>query len=169
MAANDHATLGGSGWDVTNPIIRPGFNLLGQSGVAAPVTGTLVKTTLASVPVPAGQMGPAGVLQIETLWSFTNNANAKTITIELGGQALFTVSAASNAIFQGMVRLHNRTMTSQVQYPNFATAPYGFGSGALNTWSIDMTQAQTLTITGTLGNTGDTITLQGYSVSLLNP
>lgn len=63
------------------------WRVLAQSAVASSITGTLTKTALATVYVPAGAIGPNGRLRVSTQWTTTANTNSKTLTFELGTTA----------------------------------------------------------------------------------
>ena len=63
------------------------WRVLAQSAVASSITGTLTKTALATVHVPAGAIGPNGRLRVSTQWTTTANTNSKTLTFELGTTA----------------------------------------------------------------------------------
>lgn len=143
--------------------------VLGQSGAPASITGTLTETTLATVTVPAKAMGTAGALRISALWSTTNNANNKTLSIRLGGTVISAPVIASQASFSEIITLRNRGVTnSQVTSPSTATTGgIGVSTSAVTTTAIDTTGVLALTITATLANVADTATLESYSVELL--
>lgn len=148
-----------------------GWRVVGASAVAAPITGSLTETTLASVTIPAGAMGPNGILRITTLWSVTNSVNNKTLRVYLGGaggtlyhNVVFTTSASQ----RHQVQIHNRnSQSSQVGYtPGGATGGWGPSTSAIQTSAINMALSQTILMRGLLGDVADTITLESYSVEL---
>ena len=144
--------------------------VLAQSGVAAAVTGTLSETTLATIAIPAGAMGPNGQLRIWTVWSTTNSANNKILRSRIGGTSVQSVTVTASASEQLYRSLHNRGATnSQVGFVNFTATPFGTNTSAVDTYALDMSVAQNLTLTGTLANVGETITLEAYAVEILNP
>lgn len=144
--------------------------VLAQSAVPASVTGTTTETTLATINIPAGAVGPNGSLSITTLWTMTNNADTKTTRIRLAGQGYLAFAAASVMAQQSVTIIRNRNAyNSQIGYNSASSTGLG-STGSSNTAStVDMSQAQSLTITGQLGTSTDTITLEGYTVELLNP
>lgn len=143
--------------------------VLAQSAVPASVTGTLSETTLATIVIPAGVMGANGSLRVTLQWSCTNTANTKTAGVRLGGQSIRALALTNTASRPDIVMLTNRGATnSQVGVVASASA-YSNSSATSPTYAIDMSQAQSLTITGTLTNTGETITLESYTVEVLNP
>jgi hypothetical protein len=144
--------------------------ILAQSGAPASVTGTTAATVLASIQVPGGAMGPNGVLRISTQWSYTNNADAKTLGITFGGVTFMASGQSNTAGMQYINRICNRGATnSQVGYGAAAGASFSTTSTAAQTASVDTTQTQTLNITAQLGTSTDTITLENYTVEILNP
>lgn len=157
---NDHAA---------EHVAMGGIGAFAVSGAAASVTGTLSKTDLATITIPAGLMGESGKLRIEAQWSFTNSANGKVLGVEFGGQKFAETTRTTEGMFEGTARIRNRSATQQ-RGPG-ATAGIAFtgagGTGAISTFTVDTTVAQNITITGTLTNTGETITLESYSVELL--
>lgn len=148
------------------------WHVLAKSGVAVPLTGSTSETALATVAIPAGAMGPNGVLRVTTLWSLTNSANNKTPRVRLGGisgtafrgQNLTTVASGRDQI-----EIHNRNaQNSQVSNP----AGGGFGgagtsSSVITTATVDTSIAQDLVISGQLANSGETLTLEAYTVEVL--
>jgi len=143
--------------------------VLAQSAVPASVTGTLSETTLATIAIPAGAMGVNGALRISTLWSYTNSANNKTLKIVLGGVQVQGITVTTSSAMNHIAVTRNRgAANSQITQFN-SGAPFNVASQSNITTAVDTSQAQNLTITGTLANTGETITLEGYTVELLNP
>jgi hypothetical protein len=146
--------------------------LLAASAVAASVTGTTNETALATVTIPAGAMGLNGGVEIRTVWSVTNSANSKTPRIRLGGTsgtqfmaAVFTTTATISDIRS----IRNRNSASSQVGSIGASAASSIGSStvAVVTGSVDTSAAQDLVISGTLANSGETITLEMYEVWLL--
>ena len=134
------------------------------------VTGTTSETTLASIVIPAGLLGVNGVLRITSLWTYTNSVNNKTLKVNFGGTTWFNQAQTTTASAQSMTIIRNRgVVNSQVGYAISAGSAFGSTSVANPTAAIDTTASQTITITGTLANTGETITLESYIVELLNP
>jgi hypothetical protein len=143
--------------------------LLAQSAVPSSVTGTTAETVLATIAIPAGAVSANGALRVTTLWSVTNNANTKVGNLRLSGANFGIVTLASVASGQAISMVRNRnSVTSQV---GSAPANMGSGTNGSGTWtgSIDMSQAQSLTLTGTLANASDSATLESYTVEILNP
>jgi hypothetical protein len=146
-----------------------GLQCLARSGVLAAVTGTLSETALATVAVPAGLMGVSGGLLIYTSWSHTNSANTKTMRVRLGGLAGTVhagLAATTLASTSDARRIRNRASASS-QVGSQAAAGFAFVSTTstpIVTGAIDTSVAQDVSLTGTLTNTGESVTLESYEV-----
>lgn len=143
--------------------------VLAQSAVAVSHTGNTSETTLASVTIPSGAIGPNGRVRVNTTWTRnTGGAGNTTARVYFGATAYTDVPVSTtNQTFRFQTEIANRnSASSQVG----ASANYlGFGqtTAAKVTSSIDTTAAVTLSIKGLLANPGDTITLESYSVEVL--
>jgi len=144
--------------------------ILAQSAVAASVTGTLTETVLATIPIPAGAMGVNGMLRVTALWSYTNSANTKTARYRLSGQSLGFVAVTTSSSSKTQAEIANRgALNSQVSGVGALVLPFTNSASAVQTFAIDMSVSQNITLTGLLTNVGETITLESYTVELLNP
>ncbi len=144
-----------------------GWRVLAASGAAVAHTGDTIDTTLATVAVPAGAMGPNGALRITALWSWTNSANTKRPRCYLGGAIVSAVSVTTNGALALQRLLQNRnSQASQVTFQTGVTGSFALGSVA-SALSVDTSAAQNLTFTGGLADSGETITLESYLVELL--
>lgn len=142
--------------------------VLAQSGAPSSVTGTTTTTALATIPVPGNALGTAGALRVTAYGSVTNNSNAKSFSVSLGGVTFVTGATSSSAGFNFQTVLRNQNNSkAQTVFPSLNS--YGATSTAAPSYSIDTTQQQNLVISGTLANAADTLTLQGYTVEILNP
>lgn len=144
------------------------IRILGQAGASpGSVTGTVAQTTLATIVVPGGSMGLNGCLRVLARYSCTSSTNAKTFKTNFGGTTFISPGTASSGIlgFVTLCYIWNRnSVSSQIGFGDSG----GIGGIAVsNTGSINTATDQNITITGTLGNTGETITLEAYTVELL--
>lgn len=156
---------GGEGRGLQSPGVRAQSSVTGMA-----VTGTTNETTLASIIIPANMLGINGMLRITALWSYTNSANNKTLRVNFGGTTWFNQVQTTTASAQSMTMIRNRgAANSQVGYAISAGSAFGSTSVANPTAAIDTTASQSITITGQLVNTGETITLESYTVEVLNP
>ncbi|NIF39542.1 hypothetical protein F3J14_01200 [Burkholderia sp. Tr-862] len=144
--------------------------LLAQSSVAASITGSTVETTLASIVVPANSINANGALRITTMWSYTNSANAKVLKLTFGGATFLNQPQTTTLSNQAQTIIRNRGVTnSQVGFAAAAANQYSSSGASPVTAAVDTTQDQTIAITATLVNAGETITLESYTVEVLNP
>lgn len=135
------------------------------AGTGAPfvLTGTTVRTALRSFVIPGGSLGPNGKLRLECEWDFTNNANAKTPFITIGGvQVATTGGFANSASAQTLVvfRAANSDFVQQT-YPSFI-GPYSGSAAVMIDSALDMTVDQTVEISATLAVATDVLRLCGF-------
>lgn len=141
--------------------------VLFQSGVAVSHTGNTNETTLATIAVPAGTIGANGQVDIEALFSHTNNANAKNLRIRMGSVILLFIAPTANAVTQTHTRFANRnSQASQVLFPVGGTSSWGSTTTAVSTLAENTALAVNITITAQLANAADTITLESYLVKI---
>ncbi len=136
--------------------------VLAKSGVGVSHTGNTTETTLATITVPAGAMGPNGQIEVEALFSINNSANSKTMRVRLGGSLAGATATTSTASFQGKSRIANRNSASSQVAP--ASLVVSSSATAVNTLAINTANAADITITGQLANAGDSVTLESYLV-----
>lgn len=142
--------------------------VLAASGVAVSHTGDLNETTLATVTIPGGAMGPNGFIEIVSLWRFTGSVNAKTMRIKFGSATLWSnaQTTAANVFARDSRSLWNRnSQSSQVFNAGSAAFTTG-GTSAVGTAAIDTSADVSLLFTGQLANSGETVALDGYVVRL---
>lgn len=157
---------------------KPGVRILGTSAATGmSVTGTLSETVLATVPVPAGCMGLNGILRVTSLWGVTNSANNKTLVWRLGaagngiaGDIFGSTTQTTVAAMRMQNQVQNRnSASSQVALSGIGTGGWGTTTAGIATATRDTSVALDLVFTGTLANTGETITLHQYLVELILP
>lgn len=148
----------------------PAPRIIAKSAVAAVSPSDTVENALATITVPAGSMGPNGVLRITSVWSVTNNANVKTARIRLGGPAGTIYAAPALA---SMVSLHdvrtimNRNSESSQIGGNGGTASYGVTTNSVVTSAIDTSAATTIVFTAQKATGADVMILESYIVELI--
>lgn len=137
-----------------------------QKATPISLTGTLVQTTLDSLVVKGGAMGLAGWLEIDVMWSNNNSVNNKTMTVTVGASNLSAV-VNTTAIGNNKRCLWVNQGVANSQKLFLSTNATGLGnSNSAPTTAIDTSLDFTLAFKVTLANTGDTITLEAYSVTL---
>lgn len=141
--------------------------VLAQTAVAASVTGTAAETVLATYTLKGGVMGPNGVVRVTTLWSTTNSSNNKTIKVKLAGTPFFASAVTTSASVSSINMIRNRNNQSSQAYFTTASTTFAATPSAIVTSAINTTIDQNIEITGQLANTGEAITLEGYTIELL--
>jgi hypothetical protein len=141
--------------------------IMGRSATPVAHTGTTAETTLASVTIPGGLLGPSGVVRVWSLWSMTNSANSKTMRHRLGTQSLASYAITTNSQLRMSCVVMNRGEAAQV----FGSGTAGFAdaanTGAPGAGAVDTTQDQTVNFTATLAAAGETITLEAWMVEVM--
>lgn len=141
------------------------WRVLAQSSVAAAHTGNTSETTLASIVIPAGAMGPNGRIRITSLWSATNSANAKTMRHKFGGVNYSAQNMTTQQGWRHETEIGNRNAAnSQAGNGNNS---FGAAGQTTNTSAIDTASAVTVLLAGQLASAGETITLESYRVEVL--
>jgi len=116
-------------------------------------------------------MGANGMLRIWTLWTMTSSANSKTMKTHfggVGGPAYMNLSGfASTSAFQGVTMIRNRnSQSSQIGYTPGASSGLSSNASSNLTSSQDTSTSQDIVITGQKASSGETLTLEAYTVEL---
>jgi hypothetical protein len=118
----------------------------------------LVENTAVTTTLPA--LGANDAIHIESMWTLTNNANAKTVNIKLDGTNGFTRDYASFAGTHTYNTIVNRNSASSQCWTNNNTSMFGGTANALQTTTKALGVAgKVLSMTGTKATAGDTMTL----------
>lgn len=135
---------------------------------AVVLTGTTSATTLATITIPAGLIGTNGKVKFYPLWSNTNNANTKTLRVVLNsGTTVYTGTAQNSVHNTGLLILRNFNSETTQRMSSGMTAGLGSTTGSIAAVTIDTTAAVTVTITGQLANSADTMTLESLFVEIV--
>jgi hypothetical protein len=140
---------------------------ISQSATAVSLTGSVAETSMLSITIPASIMGINGSLRLSTVWSTTNNVNNKTITTKFGGTTASTAVLASCATYREQRQISNRGSLSSQVTSTGAAGGWGVSSSAIVTLTKDTSIDQILSVTGTLANAGDTMTLESYVLEVI--
>jgi hypothetical protein len=146
------------------------FRVLAASGVQLSHTGNTDETALASITIPAGAMGPNGVLRVTSLWSYTNSGNNKNLRVRLGGLAgtQYTgITATTTATLRHQCQIHNRNAANSQVGVTGSLQTYGTNAAAITTSAINTAADAVLAFTAQLASAGETISLESYLVELL--
>jgi hypothetical protein len=145
------------------------WRVLAASAVAASHTGNTTETALATIALPAGAMGPNGVLRITSVFSYASSVNAKTFRFRLGGASgteFLNLAQTTSSGFMTQRLIQNRnSQASQVGSPLVIANTWGPGVTP-PTGVRDTASAQDIVISGQLANAGETVTLESYLVEV---
>lgn len=145
--------------------------VLAKSAVAVSTPASTTEEVLATITIPAGIIGDNGQLRVYTLWSSTSSANTKTPRVRFGGTsgtAFLSATLTTSATTQVMTLIRNRSSaSSQVGNVATVTASFGVSSGSITTATVDTSVATTLVITGQKAVSGETLTLESYTVEVI--
>lgn len=149
----------------------PSGRVLAQSCQAVALTGSTNETTLATIAIPAGLLQTNGKIVVSTIWSFTGSTNAKTKRVKLGTTAFMAVATTggtSVTLFREFA-IFARGRASQLAILSSAPSGQGAQTSANTTGTENLDSDLNLTITGQLASAGETLTLEAYTVSIVNP
>lgn len=131
------------------------------------LTGSIVKTPLATVTIPGSTLGKKGVLRVNLVYSHNLSAGNKTISVEIAGQSVFndvqsTLSSSQSQTFR--VRNRNDEKSQLVSNPSeFQNSTTGVNT----TTTIDTSIPQQLVVYGQLANGADNLSLDALCVEYL--
>ena len=145
--------------------------ILGKgSAVTAPADTEL--NTLATITIPAGAMGANGHIIVETAWTFTNNANVKTISVYFngtGGTDYLALAGASIGTAKAFTYITNQNDAAAQTGSSleFRGTTQVQNDANTVTSTVDTTAAVNIAIAAQKATGTDTITLVWYRVYLL--
>lgn len=140
---------------------------LAQSGATVSCDATTNENVLGTYTMPANTMGANDIIDIDALWSYTNSANTKTLSLKFGGTAFNSVAVTTSARNQtkAIIRAANST-SSQVGTALAVASPYQAATAAAITAAVDTTAPVTIEVTGTKASAGETLSLLGFSITI---
>ena len=131
------------------------------------LTGTTLETELTSVTIKGGLMGAKGKLKIWPLLSMTNSANGKTIKLKMDGNVFYGNTRILEAQLQFLSIVRNTNSQSVQKISSGITAGLGVSTGVVTSLTVDTSADFTISITGQLANSADTLTLEGFFVEIV--
>lgn len=149
--------------------------LLASSWVAVSGAADTNENTLATITVPANTLRANGILRLMSFWSFTNNANTKTMRVKYSGAAgtaYMSFALTTQGSVMGITTIANANATNSQTGGTMAVGGNNtaLSSGATAiTSSVDTTAATTILLTGQKATGTDTLTLIGYTCEYIRP
>ena len=147
--------------------VARGYQHIYATGADVAHTGTTSPTTLHTLTLDAGTIGPRGSVEWWLLWTVNNSAGTKNLKINFGGTDIYdltltTVTMNSRYGF-GMNR---NSESSQIWFTSAANAS-GLGNSVAFTTAVNTGASVTITTTATLSNSADTLTFRGLHFNIL--
>ena len=130
-------------------------------------TSSTSVVTLATITIPAGLLGANGKLKIYPLWATTNNANVKTLRLNIGGMLCSTMTSQSIPNNSGLLIIRNINSESSQKCSSGLVAGIGASFGSIASPTVDTSAATTITITGQLAVGTDTLTLEDLFIEVV--
>lgn len=137
--------------------------------------GSDVDTLMGEIPIPDGLMGPNSTLEITPVWGWTNNANTKTFDCWVGQSlasktSLYNRGRTTNAAEAPLIQISNRGVLNSQIMPFSANSNHGTNIATPpDTKTIDFgLSGMKILFTGRLAVTTDTLTLNGYTITVKN-
>ena len=169
------ATSGDLYYEVGDGVTTSSIRVLATSAIAASITDTVgqstTESTLATLVIPANTLGPNDGLELDMIWSCTNSAAAKRTRIRFGGTVLSNLDLTTHLSFRHNYKMRNRgSRASQVAQCNSTTTFGPVGSVGAQTFTIDFSVDQTLTITAQFpvaGTGTNTLTLEEFGIKAI--
>ena len=132
-----------------------------SSATDVAVTGTLTETDLISATLAANTLGTTGGLRITSWGTVTGSAGTKRVRAYFGATAIGDTTAVSGTadwFFETVLRNDGATNAQEILVRWASPLNATNHNTDRITAAIDTTAGVTIKCTGTLGNTGDTIT-----------
>lgn len=135
---------------------------LAQSGTPIAHTGTTSETTILTVAIPS--MAAGDRIEITHVWKWTSSANTKAPRIKFGGTTYHGgVNHTTTTFLVSKTIIWADSTSAQRSSPSMPTS-WGTSAAAELTSAADTTGSNNLTFTAQLGDAGETMYLNSYSV-----
>lgn len=136
------------------------------TGLGTPTVAVAnTEVTVATVTVPGWAMGTGGGMEIDALFSLTNNATVKTLGMTYGGGVLLAAAAANSASACVQKLMCNRG-GSQVVSNSASAVGHGLSTGANVFLTVDTTVDQTFAITVKPATANNLMRLEAYKLHI---
>lgn len=136
------------------------------TGLGTPTVAVAnTEVTVATVTVPGWAMGTGGGMEIDALFTLTNNATVKTLGMTYGGGVLLAAAAANSASACVQKLMCNRG-GSQVVSNSASAVGHGLSTGANVFLTVDTTVDQTFAITVKPATANNLMRLEAYKLHI---
>ena len=152
--------------DLDTTGVKITINLPYVLGLGTPTVAVAnTEVTLASVTVPGWSMGVGGGMEIDALFTVTNNATVKTLGMTYGGGVILAAAAASNTSACVQKSMCNRG-GSQVITNSATAVGHGLSTGANVVLSVDATVDQTFAVTVKPATANNLMRLEAFKLHI---
>lgn len=132
------------------------------------LTGTTTETTLATIPIKGGVLGEKGKMRFYVLGTVTYNTNSKTLRIKHPSRILWLMSYTDVVGISSQILFLNKNsessqVTSLMNSPGLSSTPATENIPSTINTSADFS----LTITGQLGNSADSISVTAIFAEIM--
>lgn len=141
--------------------------VLHDANANASHTGDTVLTTVLSVTLPGGLMGPNGYCKVRARWSRNSSGSGNAACVAaFGGTTISNISLATSLLALEDVRTVSNVNSESSQRALASTnSAFGAGAGANITPAVNTASDVTISFQVALANSSDTATLEEYSIS----
>ena len=142
--------------------------VLYSNSTTTSLTGTTTETTLATVPIKGGVLGENGKIRFYILGTVTNSANTKTFRLKHASTSLWQVAYTTAVGVTIQILFFNKDSESSQVTALFNTSGLGGGTAtAVTPSSIDTSADFSLTVTGQLANSADSISVTAIFAEIM--
>jgi len=142
-----------------------------QASIVDSVGQSTTESTFLTLNLPANCLSATDGLLLDLLWACTNTAAAKRIRGRFGGTVLFNVDLTTHLVFRQSIKLRNRnSLGAQISQANSVTSFGPIGSVGAQTFTVDFSVAQVLTLTGQFpveGSGANTLSLEEATINAI--
>jgi len=132
------------------------------------ITGTTTETTLATISIKGGVLGENGKLRFYILGTITNNANTKSFRLKHASTPLWQVAyTTAVGVTAQILFLNKNSESSQVTSLYNSSILSGSTTTSVTPSSIDTSVDFSLTITGQLTNSADSISVTAIFAEIM--
>jgi len=158
-------------WRLMGPNDGNAVFVIAKSSVGVSAGANTTENTAATITLPANMLGANGAIKVVGQLSFTNNANNKTPRVRFSGGSgtiYFTQTYTTQLVAWFEVTIQNaNSASSQVGWYRQSNGAGSTSISTKTTSSVDTTAATTLLITLQKADSGDTLTLESYTVEVM--
>ncbi|MGG2044841.1 hypothetical protein [Burkholderia gladioli] len=137
-------------------------------GALVQLTGTTSLTQMDSYSLPGGTLGANDALRIWGMFNLVGSGGTKGVTVKIGTLSynLAGGNVGTTGSYSMLLHLRGAGSTSAQSFLPNATG-VGTSNNGVTAQTLDMTAAQTISISGQLANAADTLTLCGWNVEVI--